>query len=165
VAVICLTVAPAGDGQGHWYDRITLKPIQNDSARQTAATTTIASPKETVQAQQIDKRIAELRAAAAEELTPWSETSEASLRDFLSTYRRATRPMIVHLANGNLRAIWKQGRERHVGLQFMGPNDILYVMLGRRPGTDFVSQLAGRDSVEGVVGHLKSADLYDLIIS
>jgi hypothetical protein len=163
--VMCLTMSPPGTSQAHWAERTTLKLIPDDGGGQTGSATSFAWAEGTVQAQQIESRLAELRMAAVDESTPWSDESEAGLRDFLSTYRRPTRPMIVHLANGNLRAIWKQGRERHVGLQFIGPNDIQYVVLNRRPGADFLSQMAGRDSVEGVIGHLKSAGLYDLIIA
>ena len=71
--------------------------------------------------------------------------------------------MIVHLANGNLRAIWKADRDRHVGVQFFDANEVVYVMFARRSGADFVSQAAGRDDFDGVVAQLKVLGLYELV--
>lgn len=125
----------------------------------------VSVPREerTDQASQIDARLSEMKAAAVEDELPWADVSEQALRRFLSAHRQADRPMIVHLENGNLRAIWKADRDRHVGLQFSGTNEIVYVMTVRRSGADFVSQAAGRDDFDGVVAQLKVLGLYELV--
>jgi hypothetical protein len=72
----------------------------------------------------------------------------------------------LHRLNvGNLRAIWEDGAERHVGLQFKGPDDLQYVFLVRRPGASFVSQVTGRDATAPIIDQLKALGLYDLVTS
>lgn len=145
------------------YNRIVLKPIADSNARATSAATAIGWAAPTAQLRQIDSRLYELRAVANEDEIPWSDASELALRSFLNAYRQPSRPMITLLDNGNLRAIWKDGRERHVGLQFLGGDLVQYVMISRRPGAGFGSQSSGRDSVLGVIAQLHGMRLLELV--
>lgn len=145
------------------YDRAMLKPIADVDARATSAATTISWSAQTEQLRQIESRLAELRTAAAEDALPWSDASESALRRFLNAYRQPARPMIVLLDNGNLRAIWKDVRERHVGLQFLDNDIIQYVVIARRSGANFASLAAGRDGIDGVVAQIGAMGLLDLI--
>jgi hypothetical protein len=113
----------------------------------------------------IETRILALRQMADEDGLPWSDQSESGLRSCLGAIRPRTRPLIVHLDSGNLRAIWKADDERQVGVQFLGLDDVQYVIFLRRPDASFVTQIAARDTVSGLLDQLRSLDLTDLVTS
>jgi hypothetical protein len=71
--------------------------------------------------------------------------------------------MIVLTDAGNLIAIWEDGRDRHISLQFLGPDLVQYALLARRPGAPIRSNTGGRDTVGGVVEQIKAMGLFDLI--
>ena len=73
------------------------------------------------------------------------------------------RPTIVLTDAGNLAAIWESGRDRHIALQFLGPDLVQYTLLARRPGAKTRSNTSGRDTPAGVVQHITAMGLLDLL--
>lgn len=52
--------------------------------------------------------------------------------------------------NGNFRAIWEDGKENRVAIQFMGAQRGEYVIFKRRPDASDVSRVAGIDTLDGI---------------
>jgi len=111
--------------------------------------------------QQIEARLTDLKAEAADEGIQISETSERALRRFLRHYRPKQRPAIALLENGNLRIQWRRLNGEQVSLQFRGDDEIQFVFFVRR--RDILASYAGRDSFDGVGARLKADELLDLV--
>lgn len=113
--------------------------------------------------QAYDARIDMLRmAAAAEEI----EMNEASVNDFWSFIGSAHFSRQAGLAlmeNGNVRAVWKGEEDSHLGLHFLGEQQVQYVIFKRRPGSSRTSRTAGRDSFDGVRRQIGAFDLDSLV--
>jgi hypothetical protein len=80
----------------------------------------------------MDLRIQALRIEAEIERVPFSNASHADFRDFIGRVPSRV-PAIFLRDNGNLRALWKNGDQEQIGLQFLGGGDVQYVILKRRP--------------------------------
>lgn len=84
------------------------------------------------------------------------ELNEASERDFWQYIRSipfAQKASLVLMDNGNLRAVWKDDDESHLGIQFLGNQWVEYVIFKRRPSTGDIARVAGRDTLDGVKRH------------
>lgn len=64
--------------------------------------------------------------------------------------------------NGNLRVIWRDGREAHLGLQFLGGRMVQYVIFRKRENEPSISRVAGRDSLEGLERQVDAFELRSL---
>ena len=92
--------------------------------------------------------------------------NEASVNDFWSFIRSSHFSRQAGLAlmdNGNIRAVWKGKDESHLGLHFLGEQQVQYVIFKRRPGSRRISRTAGRDSFEGVRRQIDAFDLVSLV--
>ena len=65
--------------------------------------------------------------------------------------------------NGNLRAVWKDGHESHLGLQFLGESMVQYVIFKRREPDQPISRVAGRNTFEGLRWQIDSFELGSLL--
>ncbi len=65
--------------------------------------------------------------------------------------------------NGNLRAIWRDEREAHLGLQFLGGGMVQYVIFKRRENEQSISRVTGRDSLEGLERQFDAFELRSLL--
>jgi hypothetical protein len=93
----------------------------------------------------IQARIADLRADAAEDDSPFDENSAAHLAAFCHSLAPVVRPAIFLLQPGTLRAVWQDAaKERQIGLQFLADGTIQYVLL--RPGKRSLLKSLGIDT-------------------
>ena len=109
-----------------------------------------------------DKRIETLRGYAAEEGISVNETSVEAFRQFVEVVVHSTKALLIVMDNGNLRAVWKEDGS-HLGLQFLGGQQVQYVVfkqigLGRE-----VNRLSGRHSFAGMVELVKESGLWPLM--
>lgn len=128
---------------------------------------TAALEKKESSAQQVRQayraRIDKLRTAATGEEI---EINEASVSDFWTFIRTALFSRQAGLAlmeNGNIRAVWKGVEDSHIGLHFLGEQQVQYVIFRRRPGSRRISRTAGRDSFDGVRRQIGAFDLVSMV--
>lgn len=95
----------------------------------------------------------------ADDAAPSIESQE-DFWHFVKSEPLMRKAQIVLLPNGNLRAIWKDGSDKHFGLQFLGRQMAQYVIFTKRPDAAVVSRVAGRDSLQAVKRKIIQA--YDL---
>ena len=85
--------------------------------------------------------------------------SKAAFLMFLNRMPQIRQAGLVLKENGNLRAIWKGEDGAHLGLQFISPESIQYVIFKRRRLASSMSRVAGRDTIEGIIRQLDTFDL------
>ena len=90
-----------------------------------------------------DTRIKYLRELAVEDGYSLNLASEIDFRQFIRSAPEIRRGNLVLMDNGNLRAIWKDDKGNHLGLQFLGGRMVQYVVFKHR-GEDLpFSRVAG----------------------
>ena len=70
---------------------------------------------------------------------------------------------VVLTNDGNLRAVWRDGQQTFLGLQFMEDNNIQFVIFKKRRADSPVSRVTGSDSFQGILKQIKAFDLDSLI--
>ena len=70
---------------------------------------------------------------------------------------------MVLMDNGNLRAVWKDEKGTHLGLQFLGEGMVQYVIFKRRSRSRPISRIAGRDTLEGFKHQIDAFQLHSLL--
>ena len=110
-----------------------------------------------------ERRIHELE----EQAQPYGYTlraaSKAAFLLFLDRMPQIRQAGLVLMENGNLRAIWKGENGAHLGLQFISPESIQYVIFSRRRYESFISRVAGRDTIDGIIGQIDVFDLHAML--
>ena len=96
--------------------------------------------------QAYQRRIAELREYGIEDGVAIRAASEQDFWAFVGTLPAARKASLVLTDDGNLRAVWKDGPEGHLGLQFLGDGQVQYVIFKQRRGDTTISRVAGVDS-------------------
>jgi hypothetical protein len=109
------------------------------------------------------ERIVELINDAAPDGISLNEASEGDFWTFIMAQNFFWKNKLFLLDNGNLRAVWKSETGDQIGLQFLGNGTIQYVIFKHRPRAEFVSRVAGRDTLDGVRGQISALDLDNLI--
>lgn len=92
---------------------------------------------------EIEARLRELRGEAESNGERFSDASVHDLRAFLEALPLAKRPAIFLLDNGNLRALWKNEAKEQVGLQFLGKNEVQFVIFSQRENSGVMTREAG----------------------
>ncbi len=110
-------------------------------------------------------RIQHLREMAEEEDYSRSPRSEKDFWSFFESNPFVRQGNLVLLENGNLRAIWKDGRGTHIGLQFLGGQTIQFVIFKIRAEGKPVSRAYGRDNFEGVQCQIQAFELQSMMNS
>ena len=108
-------------------------------------------------------RIDTLRSAAALDGIDVNEASERDFWSFIGSSRFSRRASLALMDNGNLRAVWKGEDASHLGLHFLGEQQIQYVIFKRRSGSRRVSRTAGIDTFGGVKKQIGAFDLMSLV--
>ena len=85
--------------------------------------------------------------------------SLAAFRSFVSQYPDMVRGRLVLMENGNFRATWQGDRDTHLGLQFLPDGLIQYVIFTRRPDSDAISRVRGRDTPDGIRRRMEAFNL------
>jgi hypothetical protein len=110
----------------------------------------------------VEERLAELRALAEEENSPYSEASESDLRQFLAAAGAVARPATYLLDDGCLRVKWRNLHGEQVGLQFAGNDFVQMVFFVQRP-TGAIARIVGQDTLDGALGQIRSLGLRALL--
>lgn len=113
--------------------------------------------------EEIERRIEDLKAIAADEGIDVSTDSERDLRLFLSSLAFMRRPCVVLLDNGNFRAMWKNTDCEQIGLQFQGGGQVQFVLFALRLPERFMARSTGRDTLECVQRQIDAHDLRRLL--
>ena len=108
-------------------------------------------------------RIEELRRFAALDGFSVSKASERDFWSFLTSMPFVCKAEMVLLDNGNLRVIWDDEDDNHIGLQFLGNGRLQYVIFRRQKGSSHVSRVAGRDTFDGVRSQVRLFELESLV--
>ena len=108
-----------------------------------------------------ENRIEELRKFALEDDEPLdiNESSQEDFWCFVKSVPWAKEAELMLMNNGNLRAVWKEDDEMHIGLHFLGNSRGTYVIFKRRHGAYKVSRTAGIDTLEGVKKQARAFDI------
>ncbi len=108
-------------------------------------------------------RIEELKGYALEDEIEVNPASELDFWTFVESTLLANEAALFLMDNGNLRTVWKGGKGGHVGIQFFGDQQVEYVIFKRRAVNDFVSRVAGHDTLVGVRRLILAFDLDALV--
>ena len=108
-------------------------------------------------------RIEELCAYAMDDGYSLRPESERGFWNFFSGGPRLRRFELVLIDNGNLRAVWQDEQETHVGLQFLGDDIVQFVVFKRRCSSQQISRVVGRDSISGFKSQIQAFELQSLL--
>ena len=106
-----------------------------------------------------EERIRALIAESEAEGSFFHSASLAAFRRFVSQYPSMARGRLALMDNGNFRAVWKGDRDTHLGLQFLPDGRIQYVIFTRRPDSDAISRVRGRDTQDGIRRRMEAFNL------
>ncbi len=105
------------------------------------------------------ERIEELREYGEEDGVTISPASEKDFWAFVKSLPATRKGSLVLMDNGNLRAVWRGGKENHLGLQFLGGRMVEYVIFKRRSRAKKVSRVAGTDTFNGIKKQIEAFEL------
>ncbi len=108
-------------------------------------------------------RIKELCAYAVDDGYSLRPESERDFWKFFGGGPRLRQFELVLIDNGNLRAVWQDEQETHVGLQFLGADIVQFVLFKRRCPSRPVSRVVGRDTVAGFESQIRAFELQSLL--
>ena len=109
------------------------------------------------------ERIRELAKYGAEEGTAINPESQKDFEAFIEQRPRWRKGLTELLNNGNLRAVWKDDAGNRLGLQFLGGQQLEYVIFRRRPNPGEKLREAGRDTFAGIDQRMAQPDLLRLV--
>lgn len=113
--------------------------------------------------QQIEHRISFLKAEARLEGEPFNPASEQYFWQFMNNLPFFRKPRIFLVDEGDIRAVWKGEGGVHIGLQFLGIDNVQYVIFAKRSEARDVSRVYGRDTFRGILRQITAFDIEDLI--
>jgi hypothetical protein len=116
-----------------------------------------------IAALELSRRVQFLRIEAEIDRVPFSDASFSDLQAFIREMRPRVRPSLFLNDNGNLRALWKNDTREQIGLQFLGEGNIQFVIFKRRPGTLRMARLAGIDTKEKTLAHIRASGAEGLL--
>ena len=105
------------------------------------------------------RRIEELKGYALEDEIEVSQASERDFHYFVQSTTMVNEAALFLTDNGNFRAVWKDADGGHVGIQFFGGQRVESVIFKSRTPNEFVSRVAGHDTLEGVKRQIRAFDL------
>ncbi len=121
----------------------------------------LANKKEKVQQIHLayQARIEALHGYAIPEGFTIKEISKEDFWSFLRSTFYTRKAALFLMDNGNLRAVWQDDTENHIGLQFLGNQLVEYVIFKRRSVTRDVSRVAGIDMLDGIKMQIRAFGL------
>lgn len=125
----------------------------------------MASQSKITHSQAYEERIQALRGYAAED-DDIEKVNEDSINDFWAFTKAVAfsrQAGLVLLDSGDLRAVWRANAGHHIGLRFMGNQEILYVIFKRGAEGRIAERAVGKDSFDGVVKQIKKLDFFSFV--
>lgn len=111
----------------------------------------------------IQQRIELFKEIGEEEEIAYNPDSEHDLWRFLKRLSFIKSPKLFLLDNGNLRAVWKGDGGKHIGLQFLGGEQIQFVIFSKRREHNNMARIRGRDDFAGIARQLDASAIGDVI--
>ena len=108
-------------------------------------------------------RIDELIGFGLEEGIKLNRASELDFLSYMTTMPHTRTAGLVLTDDGNLRAVWKDGAESRLAIEFLGERQAEYVIFRRRRESTTVSRVAGTDTFEGIRAQIRAFDLGFLV--
>ncbi len=108
-------------------------------------------------------RIEELIGLGSQEGIKLNKASELDFWSYMTTMRHTRAAGLVLTDDGNLRAVWKDGAESRLAIEFLGERQAEYVIFRRRRESATVSRVAGTDTFEGIRAQIRAFDLGFLV--
>jgi hypothetical protein len=113
---------------------------------------------------ELSNRVQFLKVEAEIDRVPFSDASLADFQAFMRETGPRVRPSLFLNDNGNLRALWKNDRREQIGLQFVGEGNIQFVIFKQRKGALPMARVAGIDSNDKILGHIKASGAEGLLL-
>jgi hypothetical protein len=104
-------------------------------------------------------RLRELKIDAQLEGYAVSTASEDDLLRYLKNHHFKHPPFISLLDNGNLRILWKNAAKEQIGIQFRGNGEVQFVLFAKRPESDTIARLSGRDLLSRLDQQIEALNL------
>ena len=108
-------------------------------------------------------RIDELIGFGLQEGIELNKASELDFWSYMTTMRHTRAAGVVLTDDGNLRAVWDDGDESRLAIEFLGGRQGEFVIFRRRSEQAPVSRVAGTDTFEGIQAQIRSFDLDFLV--
>ena len=108
-------------------------------------------------------RIDELIGFGQQEGIELNRASELDFWSYMTTMRHTRAAGVVLTDDGNLRAVWKDGSESRLAIEFLGKRQAEYVIFLRRRKGATVSRVAGMNTFEGIRAQIRAFDLGFLV--
>jgi hypothetical protein len=112
-------------------------------------------------------RLEELVEISEEEFPEQEPMSPRSLQDFLTFIRSElgiTYPEVVVTYEGNVRAEWTKARNRHFSVEFLGGNDVRFVVFAPDPKTPYkTNRASGLSTLDSLLEHVHPYGVLDWI--
>lgn len=89
--------------------------------------------------------------------------SESAFDRFIASNPNFRKGELALTDNGNLRASWRDTADSFLGLQFLGGDNIQYVIFTRRDKNQRITRVAGRDTFEGLYRQIRAFNLEKLV--
>lgn len=112
------------------------------------------------------RRITELREYSAEEdALEINPDSEADFWSFIQPLLTARQAWLFLMDDGNLRAVWDDDNDDdiHLALEFLGRQQVHYVIFRQLPGAEKVSRLANTATFAGIKQLISDYELTQLL--
>lgn len=111
------------------------------------------------------RRIEELRGYGQEDNIAINPDSERDFLAFVRTLPGSRRAGLVLTDDGTLRAAWDDDNdeETHLGVEFLGNGQTVYVIFRRMPGKEAVTSVAETADFEGIQQQIAAYDLQHLV--
>jgi len=84
---------------------------------------------------------------------------------FLIEVQPNVRPSLFLNDKGNLRALWRNTDQKQVGLQFLGDENVQFVIFKCRLGRNRMARVAGTDTKSNIMTLIKTIGASGLLIS
>jgi hypothetical protein len=138
-------------------------PLPGERAASAAEKPGAGLDKPRVAAIELSNRVQFLKVEAEIDRVPFSDASLADFQTFMRETGPRVRPSLFLNDRGNLRALWKNDRREQIGLQFLGEGKIQFVIFKQRKGVLPMARVAGIDSNDKILGHIKASGAEGLL--
>ncbi len=108
-------------------------------------------------------RIEYLQKAVEQEGYKLNRESEKDFEKFVRSHPGLREGELVLIDNGNLRAVWEDGLDTFLGLQFLGSNMVQFAIFKPRRAGQSISRIAGRDVLEMIDLQIAAFELEKLL--
>jgi hypothetical protein len=107
------------------------------------------------------RRVEELGSIAQDEALEFNEASADQALNFAMKVQGCSRPSAFLIGNGNVRLLWTHPSGQQIGLQFLGDDEIQFILVARRD--EKLATTMGADRADAVLRYIAAAGLSRLL--